>query len=161
MELANFGATALGGVNRQALSNEEIDARKQLFTWAKELNLKPLRDDAGNLFFRKEGINPDLDPVMTGSHIDSQPTGGKFDGAYGVLAGFEAIQALTEAGIKTKRAIEITVWMNEEGSRFAPGMMGSEAFSGIRPLEKINSGSACSSLLDGWSLHKLACTDND
>ena len=137
MELANFGATALGGVNRQALSNEEIDARKQLFTWAEELNLKPLRDDAGNLFFRKEGINPDLDPVMTGSHIDSQPTGGKFDGAYGVLAGFEAIQALTEAGIKTKRTIEIAVWMNEEGSRFAPGMMGSEAFSDIRPLEKI------------------------
>ena len=86
MELANFGATALGGVNRQALSNEEIDARKQLFTWADELNLKPLRDDAGNLFFRKEGINPDLAPVMTGSHIASQPTGGKFDGAYGVLA---------------------------------------------------------------------------
>ena len=137
MELASFGATALGGVNRQALSHEEIDARKELFKWAEELNLKPLCDDAGNLFFRKEGINSDLDPVMTGSHIDSQPTGGKFDGAYGVLAGFEAIQALTEAGIKTKRSIEIAVWMNEEGSRFAPGMMGSEAFSGIRPLEKI------------------------
>ena len=137
MELARLGATAQGGVNRQALSTEEVQARKMLSRWAEELQLQTLADDAGNLFFRRAGAEPDLAPVMTGSHIDSQPTGGKFDGAFGVLAGFEAFRALDEADIQTRRPIEIAVWMNEEGSRFAPGMMGSEAFTGMRPLNKI------------------------
>ena len=75
--------------------------------------------------------------MLTGSHIDSQPTGGKFDGAYGVLAALEALQALDEAGIETARPIEAVAWLNEEGSRFAPGMMGSEAFCGLRPLDDI------------------------
>ena len=137
MEMAEYGKTPKGGVNRQALSPEEIEARKQLFQWARELNLQSLGDAAGNLFFRREGIDPGGPPVMTGSHIDSQPTGGKFDGTYGVLAAFEAVRALNMAKIKTLRPIEIAVWMNEEGSRFAPGMMGSEAFSGIRNIKKI------------------------
>ena len=92
MTLAGFGATAAGGVKRQALSEEETAAREQLVTWARALGLTPFSDDIGNLFLRYQGTDPDLPPVLTGSHIDSQPTGGKFDGAYGVLAGLEAVQ---------------------------------------------------------------------
>ena len=137
MDLARLGATENGGVNRQALTPEEARARRLLAEWAAELDLGVFVDDAGNLFFRRSGSKPGLAPVLTGSHIDSQPTGGKFDGAFGVLAGLEAVQALGEAGIETRRPIEVVVWMNEEGSRFAPGMMGSEAFAGRRDLEQI------------------------
>lgn len=135
--MAQFGATAKGGVNRQALSVEEIAARLQLIDWAAELGLSAHHDPAGNLFLRLEGTEPDLAPVLTGSHIDSQPSGGRFDGIYGVLAGLEAVQAILAAGTRPRRAIEVVAWMNEEGSRFAPGMMGSEAFAGLRPLDRI------------------------
>jgi N-carbamoyl-L-amino-acid hydrolase len=134
MYLATFGETPRGGVNRQALSAEEIEARKVLMDWSKEIGLTAFIDDIGNLFFRREGTDPALAPVMTGSHIDSQPTGGKFDGSYGVVAAFEAIQAIIDAGIELKRPVEVAVWLNEEGSRFAPGMMGSEAYAGVRNL---------------------------
>ena len=137
MELAQFGATGKGGVNRQALSAEEIQARRRLASWAAELGLGVFVDAAGNLFLRRDGSDPGLPPVMTGSHIDSQPTGGKFDGAYGVLAGIEAVEAMNDAGVATRRSIEVAAWMNEEGSRFAPGMMGSEAFAGLRGMEEI------------------------
>ncbi|MCW0183148.1 MAG: M20 family metallo-hydrolase [Zavarzinia sp.] len=137
LAMAQFGATAKGGVNRQALSIEEIAARLQLIEWATGLGLVAFNDDAGNLFLRLEGSEPGLAPVLTGSHIDSQPSGGRFDGIYGVLAGLEAVQAILEAGIRPRRSIEVVAWMNEEGSRFAPGMMGSEAFAGLRPLSTI------------------------
>lgn len=94
-------------------------------------------DPAGNLFLVLEGAEPDVPPVLTGSHIDSQPTGGKFDGAYGVLAGLEAVEAIQDAGLRLRRSIEVVAWMNEEGSRFAPGMMGSAAFAGARALDEI------------------------
>ncbi len=137
MDLARFGATAKGGVDRQALSAEECAARAQLADWAAACGYAVLVDDAANLFIRREGEKPELAPVLTGSHIDSQPTGGKFDGAYGVLAGLEALEALDGAGVRTLRPIEVVAWTNEEGSRFAPGMMGSEAFAGIRGLDRI------------------------
>ena len=137
MALAGIGATAKGGVDRQALSEEETRARALLADWAGELGYRVFVDDISNLFIRREGADPGLAPVLTGSHIDSQPTGGKFDGAYGVLAGLEALQALDEAGIETARPVEVAVWLNEEGSRFAPGMMGSEAFCGLRMLDDI------------------------
>jgi beta-ureidopropionase / N-carbamoyl-L-amino-acid hydrolase len=135
MYLATFGETPKGGVNRQALSAEEVEARKVLMDWSTEIGLTAFVDDIGNLFFRREGTDSALAPVMTGSHIDSQPTGGKFDGSYGVVAAFEAIQAIADAGIELKRPVEVAVWLNEEGSRFAPGMMGSEAYAGVRRLE--------------------------
>ena len=116
MELAAIGATRKGGVNRQSLTAEEIDARRLLVTWAIELGLHVFTDDIGNLFLRLEGTEPELAPVLTGSHIDTQPTGGKFDGAYGVLAGLEAVQAIIEADVRTRRAIEVVAWLNEEGS---------------------------------------------
>ena len=120
LRLAHHGATSNGGVNRQALSEEEFGAWRELIHWGRELDLAVFTDAAGNLFLRLEGAAADATPVLTGSHLDSQPSGGKFDGVYGVLAG----------------PIEIVAWMNEEGSRFAPGMMGSAAFTGAAPLDE-------------------------
>jgi beta-ureidopropionase / N-carbamoyl-L-amino-acid hydrolase len=137
MALAQFGALKKGGVNRQALCDEEIPARAQLVAWAQTIGLDPANDDAGNLFLRFAGTNPDLPPVMVGSHIDSQPTGGKFDGPLGVLAGLECVEAISASGARPRRSIDIVSWMNEEGSRFAPGMMGSAVFAGARKLHDI------------------------
>src|SRR5262249_35528950 len=128
MDMARFGATPLGGVNRQALTSEEIESRRCLMGWAHELDFSVAMDELGNLFLRKHGTDETLAPVMTGSHIDTQPSGGKFDGIYGVLAGLEAMQAIDEAGVRTRRSIECVAWMNEEGSRFSPGCMGSLGF---------------------------------
>ncbi|WP_231693671.1 M20 family metallo-hydrolase [Ottowia caeni] len=134
--LAQFGATPLGGVNRQALSAEDTEAQLALVEWGQALGLEASRDDAGNLFLRLQGTDPDAAPVLSGSHLDSQPTGGRFDGAYGVMAALEAVQAILESNVKPRRAIDVVAWMNEEGSRFAPGMMGSAVFAGDRTLEQ-------------------------
>jgi N-carbamoyl-L-amino-acid hydrolase len=135
MELAEIGATAAGGVNRQALSTEDQQARRLLMSWGGAIGLTPFSDDIGNLFLHYAGSDPDLPPVLTGSHLDSQPTGGRFDGVYGVLAGLEAIEAMVAAGIRPRHGIEVVAWTNEEGSRYAPGMMGSALFRGQRKLE--------------------------
>ena len=137
MTMARHGATAAGGVNRQALSPEDFQARRTLIEWGRALGFDAAGDAAGNLFLRLAGSDADAAPVMTGSHMDSQPTGGKFDGIYGVLAGLESMQAIRQAGTTPRRPIELVAWMNEEGSRFAPGMMGSSVFSGARTLESI------------------------
>ncbi|MCC7276493.1 MAG: hydantoinase/carbamoylase family amidase [Alphaproteobacteria bacterium] len=135
--LARAGATARGGVDRQALSDEEIAAKRILLGWAGAAGLEAATDPIGNFFLRLPGREPALPPVLTGSHIDSQPTGGKYDGVYGVLAGLEVVEAMRAEGIRPRRTVEIVAWTNEEGSRFAPGMMGSEAFAGVRPLDAI------------------------
>ena len=137
MQMAVHGATANGGVNRQALSAEDLAAQQTLIGWGAAIGLTAATDPAGNLFLRMAGTDPDAAPVMTGSHLDSQPSGGKFDGVYGVLAGLEALEAIRVAGITPRRSIEVVAWMNEEGSRFAPGMMGSSAFAGAVPLAAI------------------------
>jgi len=137
MRMAVHGATAAGGVNRQALSAEDIAAQKTLIAWGEALGLVAATDPAGNLYLRLVGTDSDAAPVMTGSHLDSQPSGGKFDGVYGVLAGLEALEAIRAAGIAPRRSIELVAWMNEEGSRFAPGMMGSSVFAGAVPLAAI------------------------
>ena len=134
MQMARHGETPAGGVNRQALSAEDIAARRDLIAWGAELGLSAHTDPAGNLFLRLEGRDPHAPPVLSGSHLDSQPSGGKFDGVYGVLAALEAVQAIKQSGRPLARAIEIVAWMNEEGSRFAPGMMGSAAYAGATPL---------------------------
>ena len=134
MQMARHGETPAGGVNRQALSAEDIAARRDLIAWGAELGLSAHADPAGNLFLRLEGRDPHAPPVMSGSHLDSQPNGGKFDGVYGVLAALEAVQAIKQSGQQLTRAIEIVAWMNEEGSRFAPGMMGSAAYAGAASL---------------------------
>ena len=135
-EMAKLGATAKGGVNRQALSAEDIAARKLLTSWATARGFSVSTDAIGNLFVRRAGEENDAAPVMTGSHMDSQPTGGRFDGIYGVLAGFEVLEALEDAGIRTRRPVEVVAWMNEEGSRFPVGAMGSAVFAGRLALDK-------------------------
>lgn len=137
MDLGKDGALPEKGVNRQALSAEDILAWRRLIAWGAEAGLTPSTDPAGNLFLTLAGKNPDLTPVLAGSHADSQPTGGLFDGAFGTLAALEAVTAIVEAGLIPERPITVVAWMNEEGSRFAPGMMGSEAFAGRRPLAEI------------------------
>jgi len=137
MALAAIGATPAGGVNRQALSDGEIEAWRLVIGWGCDAGLEPATDAAGNLFLTLPGRDRSRPPLMLGSHIDSQPTGGKFDGAAGVLAALEAVVQLGEAGLEPDGDVTVVAWMNEEGSRFAPGMMGSEAFAGERSLDAI------------------------
>ncbi len=134
MTLARIGATPKGGVARLALTDLDRQGRDLVVGWAKALGLRVTVDQIGNIFMRREGLNPELPPVMTGSHIDTQPTGGKFDGNYGVLAGLEVVRTLNDHGIQTQAPIEVAVWTNEEGSRFVPVMMGSGVFAGAFSL---------------------------
>lgn len=133
MAMARLGAIPGDGVNRACLTPLDRQARRLLLRWAVPLGLAPSVDALGNLFLRHEGTTPGLAPVLTGSHMDSQPNGGRFDGIWGVIAALEAVQALREAGITTRRPIEIVAWTNEEGGRFAPGCMGSMAYAGAHP----------------------------
>jgi N-carbamoyl-L-amino-acid hydrolase len=137
MELARFGARDDGGVDRPTLSAVEGDARAQVIAWGRAIGLKPFTDGVANLFLRYEGRDPALSPVVAGSHIDSQPTGGKFDGVFGVLAALEAVEAMVVRGEKPLRAIEVVAWTNEEGARFAPGMTGSDVFTGTKSLDQV------------------------
>jgi N-carbamoyl-L-amino-acid hydrolase len=136
-EMAKYGGTQKGGVNRQALSAEDIAARRQLCEWAVEREFGVFTDEIGNIFVRRPGKEENAAPVLSGSHMDSQPTGGRYDGMYGVLAAFEALEALDDAGIKTKRPIEAVAWTNEEGSRFQPGTMGSAVFVGAKTMAQV------------------------
>jgi len=134
MEMARIGAIPNNGVNRAAFSEEDIAARKLLIAWAERRKFEISADAIGNLFIRRPGTDVDAAPVMTGSHMDSQPCGGRFDGIYGVLAGLEALEAIDAAGIRTRSPIELVAWSNEEGGRFAPCTMGSAVYTGARKL---------------------------
>ncbi len=137
MTLARIGATPGGGVDRQALSAEEIASWRTMIDWALQAGLEPSTDAAGNLFIALPGADRAAPPVLAGSHLDSQPGGGRFDGVYGVVAALEVLTTLAERGVRPPVDIVCVAWMNEEGSRFAPGMMGSEAFAGVRSLEAV------------------------
>lgn len=127
---ARIGATPAGGVNRQAFSIEDRSARRLLAELALERGFTVFQDGIANLFIRREGSGAKLPPLLIGSHLDSQPTGGRFDGALGTLSAFEALEALEDAQAQTRMPVEVVAWTNEEGSRFAPGVMGSMAFTG-------------------------------
>ena len=129
MELAQIGATPKGGVCRLTLTDLDKQGRDLVIQWAKEAGMTVVIDKIGNGFMRRAGRNNALPPIMTGSHSDTQPTGGKFDGNYGVLAGIEVVRTLNEHGIETEAPIEVAFWTNEEGSRFVPVMMGSGVFA--------------------------------
>ena len=135
MEMAKIGATPKGGVCRLALTDLDRDGRDLFVTWCKEAGCSVKVDKMGNIFARRPGRNDHLAPVGTGSHLDSQPTGGRFDGVYGVLAGLEVIRTLNDHGIETERPVEASVWTNEEGSRFAPAMVASGVYAGVFPLD--------------------------
>ncbi|MBB3948668.1 N-carbamoyl-L-amino-acid hydrolase [Rhizobium skierniewicense] len=128
-DFAAIGATPAGGVNRQALSPEDRKARALLAGLAIERGFTVFQDKMANLFIRREGKNKASPPFLIGSHLDSQPTGGRYDGALGTLAAFEVLETLEDGGVETDVPIEVVAWTNEEGSRFAPGTMGSMAFS--------------------------------
>ncbi len=135
MELAKIGATPKGGVCRLTLTDLDRQGRDLVISWAKAAGMTVTIDKIGNGFMRRAGRNNKLPPVMAGSHIDTQPTGGKFDGNYGVLAGLEVVRTLNDAGIETEAPIEVAFWTNEEGSRFVPVMMGSGVFAKAFTLE--------------------------
>jgi N-carbamoyl-L-amino-acid hydrolase len=135
MQMAQIGAIANNGVNRPALSPDDIRSRRLLIDWARARGFGIGVDPIGNLFVRREGLDPTAAPVMAGSHMDSQPRGGRFDGIYGVIAALEALEAIEAAGVKTRRPLEMVAWTNEEGGRFQPCTMGSAVFIGERRLE--------------------------
>ena len=155
MALAEIGATPAGGVNRQALSDGEIAAWRRVIGWAREAGLTPSTDAAGNLFLTLAGRDRAASPVLLGSHLDSQPTGGKFDGAAGVMAALEAAVSLAEQSDRPARDVIVVAWMNEEGSRFAPGMMGSEAFTGERNMDAIRAARDADGISVGEALDRL------
>lgn len=128
-QFAAIGATPKGGVNRQALTVLDRQARQLLADLGRARGFSVYQDPIANLFLRREGQNPDLPPLLIGSHLDSQPSGGRFDGALGTLCAFEVLETLEDQGIETERAVEVVAFTNEEGCRFAPGCMGSMAFS--------------------------------
>jgi len=135
MEMAKIGATEKGGCCRLALTDLDREARDLFVDWTKKEGCSIKVDKMGNIFARREGRDPDLPPVMTGSHLDTQPTGGRFDGVYGVLAGLEILRSLNDLEYETEHPIEVAVWTNEEGSRFAPAMVASGVFAGVYDLE--------------------------
>jgi N-carbamoyl-L-amino-acid hydrolase len=130
MELARIGATPKGGVARLTLTDLDRDGRDWVVARAREAGMSVSVDQIGNIFMRRAGRDASLPPVVTGSHVDTQPTGGKFDGNYGVLAGLEVVRTLNDHDIATEAPLEVVVWTNEEGSRFVPVMMGSGVFCG-------------------------------
>ena len=128
--MAEIGATAAGGVHRLAASAEDARARDLLVFWLDELGARVTVDEMGNIFGRRDGRDDALDPVLTGSHLDSQPRGGRFDGVLGVMGSLEVLRTLRDHGVETERPVELVDWTNEEGSRFPPAMMASGVWAG-------------------------------
>jgi N-carbamoyl-L-amino-acid hydrolase len=131
MEMAEIGATPKGGVRRLALSDLDRQGRERFKGWCEEAGLTVRTDAIGNMFARREGRDPTRLPVLFGSHLDSQPSGGKFDGALGVLAGLEVVRTLNDLDITTDAPIELVNWTDEEGSRFGHSLMGSGVWAGV------------------------------
>ena len=135
MEMGRIGATPGGGVGRVALTDLDKEGRDLFVAWCRDAGLAVRVDKMGNIFARREGTDPDAAPVMMGSHLDSQPLGGKFDGAFGVLAGLEVMRTLNDAGLQTRAPLELVNWTDEEGSRFRSGLVASGVFAGLYDLE--------------------------
>ena len=131
MEMAKIGPGIAGGNNRQTLTDADGEGRALFQRWCEEAGLSMGLDQMGNMFARREGTDPDALPVYVGSHLDTQPTGGKYDGVLGVLGGLEIVRTLNDLGIRTRHPIVVTNWTNEEGTRFAPAMLASGVFAGV------------------------------
>lgn len=139
MAMAEVGATPAGGSNRQALSDDDAAGRELFVEWARRAGCSIETDAVGNLFARRPGSNPEAPPIVLGSHLDTQPTGGRFDGVYGVLGALEVVERLNDVSIRTVAPLEVAVWTNEEGSRFPVSMMGSAVWAGAIGLEAARS----------------------
>ena len=135
MEMAIHGALPGGGCDRQALTDADLAGRELFIGWCRAIGCDIRIDTIGNIFARRSGSDDSLPPVITGSHLDTQPSGGKFDGVYGVLGGLEVLHTLHENDITTLHPLEVVVWTNEEGCRFDTAMMGSAVWSGAMALE--------------------------
>ena len=136
MEMAKIGPGMKGGNKRLTLTDEDKAGRELFIRWCEAAGASIAIDGMGSIFARREGIEPGLPPVMVGSHLDTQPTGGKFDGVLGVLGGLEILRSLNDLGIRTRHPIEVVNWTNEEGARFAPGMIASGVFAGVYAQEE-------------------------
>ena len=134
-ELAKIGPAIAGGNNRQTLTDDDAKGRALFQSWCEDAGLTMGLDEMGTMFARREGTEPDLDPVYVGSHLDTQPTGGRYDGVLGVLSGLELVRTLNDLGIRTRRPIVVVNWTNEEGARFAPAMLASGVFAGVHALD--------------------------
>ncbi|MEO1091874.1 MAG: Zn-dependent hydrolase [Pseudomonadota bacterium] len=135
MEMAAIGPGVAGGNNRQTLTDVDLQGRELFRRWCDAAGLTISVDQMGTMFARREGTDPSLPPVVVGSHLDTQPTGGKYDGVLGVLGGLEIIRTLNDQGIRTRHPIEVVNWTNEEGTRFAPAMLASGVFAGVHSLD--------------------------
>ncbi|KPF46459.1 Zn-dependent hydrolase [Rhizobium sp. AAP43] len=131
MDMAKIGPGIAGGNNRQTLTDEDAEGRRLFQRWCEDAGLTMGVDTMGNMFMTRAGTDPDALPVYIGSHLDTQPTGGKYDGVLGVLAGLEVVRSMNDLNIKTKHPIVVTNWTNEEGARFAPAMLASGVFAGV------------------------------
>ena len=138
MQMAQIGPGIAGGNNRQTLTDADAEGRSLFQRWCEEAGMSMGVDRMGSMFMRHEGAEPDLAPVYIGSHLDTQPTGGKFDGVLGVLSGLEVIRAIRDMGIRTRRPIVVVNWTNEEGARFAPAMLASGVYAGIHDEDYAN-----------------------
>jgi N-carbamoyl-L-amino-acid hydrolase len=161
MDMAKLGAIAGDGVDRACLTPLDRDARRIVMRWAEEAGATCSVDAAGNLWLRREGTDPAAAPVLSGSHMDTQPQGGRFDGIYGVLAALEVLSALHDCGVTTRRSMEVVAWTNEEGSRFGPGCMGSMAWSGHSELETFSDSTDAQGLRFGDALAELLASEAD
>ena len=135
MEMAKVGPGIAGGNNRQTLTDADAEGRRLFQTWCEDAGLTMGVDKMGTMFMTRAGTDPDALPVYVGSHLDTQPTGGKYDGVLGVLAALEVVRSMNDLGIRTKHPIVVTNWANEEGARFAPAMLASGVFAGIHSLD--------------------------
>ena len=155
MTIAKIGPGIAGGNNRQTVTEEDGEARKLFQKWSEEAGMKMIVDELGSMFFRREGTSKDALPVVIGSHLDTQPTGGKYDGVLGVLAGLEIVRTLNDLNIETKHPIMIVNWTNEEGSRFAPAMMASAGYAGIYDINTLLSAEDAEGNIFGNELEKI------
>ena len=137
MDLAKIGATDKGGVRRLALTDLDRQGRDLVTGWCRDAGMAVTVDKVGNIFARRPGSDPARGPVISGSHIDTQPSGGRFDGNYGVLAALEVVRTLNDQGLQTAAPVEVAIWTNEEGTRFQPVMMGSGVFAGVFDLADV------------------------
>lgn len=155
MQMARIGPGVAGGNNRQSLTDADAEGRRLFQTWCEEAGMTTAIDQMGTMFMRHEGQDPSLDPVYIGSHLDTQPTGGKFDGVLGVLAGLEVVRTIRDLGLRVRRPIVVTNWTNEEGARFTPAMMASGVFVGAIAQEDALSQTDTQGLRFGDELERI------
>jgi N-carbamoyl-L-amino-acid hydrolase len=155
MDMAKVGPGVAGGNKRIALTEEDRQGRDLFVGWAKAAGCAVSVDAIGNIFARRPGSEPDASPVMTGSHLDTQPTGGRFDGVFGVLAALEVVRSLNDRQVRTRRPVEVVVWTNEEGSRFQPAMFGSGTFTGKMKLADSYAAQDADGVTVGEALQKI------